>query len=112
MSAAGQAPIGVRNISQRVGGSHSQVMETKGQFHEKRDILMDPITIPASFLKQSARVPVTETAGSLEAYVEDMLRFVEDMERAVKLGGNDVMSLDRPRRSRLRQPETNIKKKR
>ena len=79
---------------------------------------MDPITIPTSFLKRSARVPVTETAGSLEAYVEDMLRFVEDMEQAVELRGNmegtlgnDVMSLDRPQRSRLRQPETIIKKK-
>ena len=32
VSTAGQAPIGVRNISRRVGGSHSQVMETRGQF--------------------------------------------------------------------------------
>ena len=53
---------------------------------------------------------MTETAGSLKAYAEGMLRFVKDMERAVELAGNDVVSLDRPQRSRLRQPETNIKK--
>ena len=59
---------------------------------------MDPITIPVSFLKQSARhsclkhlcrVPVTETAGSLEVYMEGMLRFMEGMEWAAELGGID-----------------------
>ena len=59
---------------------------------------MDPITIPVSSLKRSARhsclkrlkrVPVTETAGSLEVYMEGMLRLMEDMEWAVELGGID-----------------------
>ena len=95
VSTTGEAPIVVRDvdmlaqlqgsdISPRLKGSHSQVMEIIAQFYEENDVLMEeilPLPIPTPFLNHSARLPEPETAGSLEA-------FVKDMDRAVELGGS------------------------